>query len=150
MVSIYFFVVGRRNVSLDMINDWHIKMDESNGGGFESLEFHPVHVNAAFGVTSAGLWNASEPQPNCLLKLNVKVELCCITCLEMSSVTSVSPRFPEWGFVFWPGKTAPSLNSLELPSSRSVGTQKSHPLKIISALKINISFKIENKQNKRQ
>lgn len=84
-----------------MINDWHIKMDENKGGGFESLEFHPVHVNAAFGVTSAAFGDAGEPQQNCLLKLNVKVKHCCITCLEMSSVTPVSPRFPECLFLAW-------------------------------------------------
>lgn len=78
-----------------MINDWHIKMDENKGEGFESLEFHAMHVKAAFGVTSAAFGNASEPQQNCMLKLNVKVELCCITCLEMSAVTPVSLRFPE-------------------------------------------------------
>lgn len=55
-----------------MINGCHIKMDENKGGGFESLEFHPVHVIAAFGVTSAAFGNASEPHRNCLLKLNVK------------------------------------------------------------------------------
>lgn len=49
-----------------MINEWHIKMDENKGGGFESLQFHPVHVNAAF-------WSHLQ---NCLLKLNVKVKLC--------------------------------------------------------------------------
>lgn len=43
-------------------------MRRKGGGGFERLEVHPVHVNAAFGVTSAALGNASEPQQNCLLK----------------------------------------------------------------------------------
>lgn len=78
-----------------MINEWHIKRGENKGGGFESLEFHPAHVNAAFGVTSAALGNASEPRKNCLLKLNVKVELCCITCLETSPVNPVFLKFPE-------------------------------------------------------
>lgn len=87
-----------------MINDWHIKMDENRGGDFENLEFHLVHVNADFGVTSA-FGNASEPQQNCLLTLNVKVELCCITCLEMSSVTPVSLSFPKCLVLAWKPST---------------------------------------------
>lgn len=88
-----------------MINDWHIKMDENKGAGFESLEFHPLHVNADFGVTSTAFGNTSEVQLNCLPKLNVKVELCCIACLEMSPVTPVSPRFPECLFLTWKRST---------------------------------------------
>lgn len=73
----------------------------TKGGGFETLEFHPVHVNSAFGVTSAALGNASEPQQNCLLKPNVKAQLGCITRLEMSCVTSVSRSPPRCLSLAW-------------------------------------------------
>lgn len=37
-------------------------MDENKGGKALEVEFHPVCVNAAFGVTLAAPGNASEPQ----------------------------------------------------------------------------------------
>lgn len=43
------------------------KRMRTKGGGFESLEFHPVRVDAAFGVTLAARGNAGEPRRSCLL-----------------------------------------------------------------------------------
>lgn len=75
-----------------MINDWHIKMDENKGAGFESLEFHPVHVNADFGVTSAAFGNTSENTA----KLSAEAE-CESRALLYSMFGNVTchPRFPK-------------------------------------------------------